>query len=202
MTSPPLPPPATDAAAELADAVRRYKRDGDLGALVDRAARIAASTEPDVLRAAAAPHLALAEVVIPVYERLVPRCPADAQSMVILANAYWITGRGADVVGELAARALAADPGNRGAWHLWALAEGDPRARMERWQRVVDTFPTDPLARAALADNAVSVADAERDPAALDLAVRTYEGLWADASRDAERRALEETLARLRGWRL
>ena len=94
------------------------------------------------------------------------------------------------------------DPGNRGAWHLWALAQSDPRARMERWQEVPDRFPADQLARAALADNAASVAGAEHDPLALDLAVRTYEGLWAEASRDEERRALEESITKLKGWKL
>jgi hypothetical protein len=122
--------------------------------------------------------------------------------MVVLANAYWLTGRGADVVGGLARRAIAADETNRGAWHLWALAESNPRARTERWQQVADRFPADQLARAALADNAASLAGAEHDPLALDLAVRTYEGLWAEASRDEERRALEETLEKLKGWRL
>ena len=122
--------------------------------------------------------------------------------MVVLANAYWLTGRGADVVGALATRAIAADANNRGAWHLWSLAESNPRARMERWQQVAERFPADQLARAALADNAASLAGAEHDPLALDLAVRTYESLWAEASRDEERRALEETIAKLKGWKL
>lgn len=163
---------------------------------------LARDADPDALAAAAAPYRDLPEVVIPVYERLVAARPADAQAMVVLANAYWLTGRGADVVGELALRAIAADDTNRGAWHLWALAESDPRARMERWQRVAERFPADQLARAALADNATSVAGAEHDPLALDLAVRTYESLWAEASRDEERRALEETITKLKGWKL
>jgi hypothetical protein len=122
--------------------------------------------------------------------------------MVVLANAYWLTGRGADVVGALAGRAIAADESNRGAWHLWALADANPRARVERWQQVAERFPADQLARAALADNAASLAGAEHDPRALDLAVQTYEGLWAEASRDEERRALEETITKLKGWTL
>ena len=122
--------------------------------------------------------------------------------MVVLANAYWLTGRGADVVGDLAERAKQVDAGNRGAWHLWALAESDPRQRMERWRMVTERFPADQLARAALADNAASVAGAEHDPLALDLAVQTYEGLWAEASRDDERRALEESITKLKGWKL
>jgi hypothetical protein len=32
--------------------------------------------------------------------------------------------------------------------------------------------------------------------------VKTYESLWAEAARDEERRALEETIATLKGWKL
>ena len=160
------------------------------------------AADPETLIAATAPYHDLPEVVIPVYERVVTARPTDAQALVVLANAYWLTGRGADVVGALAARAKAADAGNRGAWHLWSLSESNPRARVERWQQVAERFPADQLARAALADNAASLAGAEHDPLALDLAVRTYEGLWAEASRDEERRALEETIAKLKGWAL
>ncbi len=163
---------------------------------------LSVAADPDALIAASAPYRELPEVVIPVYERVVAARPTDAQAMVILANAYWLTGRGADIVGALAARAIAADADNRGAWHLWALSESNPRARMERWEQVAGKFPADQLARAALADNAASLAGAEHDPLALDLAVRTYEGLWAEASRTEERRALEETIAKLKGWAL
>jgi hypothetical protein len=102
----------------------------------------------------------------------------------------------------LALQAISVDDANRGAWHLWSLSESNPRARVERWQQVAERFPADQLARAALADNAASLAGAEHDPMALDLAVRTYEGLWAEASRDEERRALEESIAKLKGWKL
>jgi hypothetical protein len=193
---------SVDLADALATAVQEYRQQGDIGALLDRIKVLSRAADPEALLAAAAPFRDLPEVVIPVYERVTDQRPDDAQSMVVLANAYWLTGRGADVVGALATRAITADAGNRGAWHLWALAESDPRARMDRWQRVADRFPADQLARAALADNAVSVASAEHDPLALDLAVRTFEGLWAEASRDEERRALEETIAKLRGWTL
>ena len=193
---------STDVDAALASAVQEYRRQGDVGALLDRVKAIARDASPGSLAAAAAPYMDLPEVVIPVYERIVDASPTEAQPMVVLANAYWLTGRGADVVGRLAERARSADDGNRGAWHLWALAEPDPRARMERWGAVAERFPADQLARAALADNAASVAGAEHDPRALDLAVATYEGLWAEASRDEERRALEETIAKLKGWRL
>ena len=186
----------------LAAAVQDYQQQNDVGALLDRVQAIARTTDPDTLLEISAPYRDLAEVVIPVYERVVASRPADAQAMVVLANAYWLTGRGADVVGELASRAIAADDGNRGAWHLWALAEPNPRARMERWRTVTDHFPADQLARAALADNATSLAGAEQDPEALDLAVRTYESLWAEASRAEERHALEETITKLKGWTL
>jgi len=191
-----------DLAVALAAAVEEYRQQNDVGTLFDRMKALSGAADPDALRAAAAPYHELPEVVIPVYERVVEARPSDAQAMVVLANAYWLTGRGADVVGALAARAIAADADNRGAWHLWALAESDPRARMERWQQVATHFPADQLARAALADNAASVAGAEHDPLALDLAVRTYEGLWAEASRAEQRQALEETIAKLKGWSL
>ena len=193
---------SADVSAALAAAVQEYRRQGDVGALLDRVKAIVRDATPESLASAAAPYMDLPEVVIPVYERIVETSPTEAQPMVVLANAYWLTGRGADVVGQLAERARAVDDGNRGAWHLWALAESDPRARMERWRAVTERFPADQLARAALADNAASVAGAEHDPRALDLAVATYEGLWAEASRDEERRALEETIAKLKGWRL
>lgn len=186
----------------MSAAVNEYHQRGDVGALLDRVRELSRSTDPDVLLAAAAPFQGLPEVVIPVYERVVAARPADAQAMVVLANAYWLTGRGADVVGALAQRAIATDETNRGAWHLWALAESDPRARLERWIQVAERFPADQLARAALADNAASVAGAEHDPLTLDLAVKTYEGLWAEAARAEERTALEETIATLKGWKL
>jgi hypothetical protein len=191
-----------DPAAALAAAVQEYRQQGDVGALIDRMKALTIAADPDSLLAATAPYRDLPEVVIPVYERVVTVRPHDAQAMVVLANAYWLTGRGSDVVGALATRAIAADAMNRGAWHLWALAEPDPRARVDRWQQVATQFPADQLARAALADNAASLAGAEHDPLALDLAVRTYEGLWAEASRTEERVALEETIAKLKGWKL
>ena len=73
---------------------------------------------------------------------------------------------------------------------------------MERWQQVAERFPADQLARAALADNATSLASAEHDPLALQLAIRTYEGLWQEAPNPSQRQALEETLETLRKWKL
>jgi hypothetical protein len=106
------------------------------------------------------------------------------------------------VVGDLASRAIAADAGNRGAWHLWALAESNVRERVARWQQVAQRFPADQTARAALADNATSLASAEHDPLALELAIRTYEGLLAESTQDAQRSALENALKTLRAWKL
>ena len=126
----------------------------------------------------------------------------DAQALVVLANAYWLTGRGPDLVGELANRAIAADATNRGAWHLWALSESEPRQRLARWQQVVARFPADDLARAALADNATSLAGAEHDYDALDLAIESYERLLETATTDPQRQALTTALTSLRNWKL
>ncbi len=189
-------------AAEVASAVDAYRRDDNLGTLLDRLRGLAASAEPEALTAATEPFRDLPEVVIPVYERIVATRPTDARPMVVLANAYWLTGRGPEVVGELASRAVAADPANRGAWHLWALTESRVRERVARWQQVAERFPADQLARAALADNAASLAGAEHDPLALDLAIATYQGLLAEAAAPAQRAALESAIKTLSGWRL
>ena len=104
----------------------------DAGALHTRLAELADAAAADALIAAAAPYTQIPEIAGPLYERVVELRPDDARALVILANAYWLTGRGADVVVELASRAIAADDGNRGAWHLWALAEADLRPRRRR----------------------------------------------------------------------
>ncbi|HYD51871.1 MAG TPA: hypothetical protein VEA99_04560 [Gemmatimonadaceae bacterium] len=194
--------PSLDPAAELSTAVLLYRQRGDLGVLLDSVRDLAARTSPDELPALAQPYLDQPEIVIPLYERLTAERPSDARALVVLANAYWLTGRGPEVVGELASRALSADPANRGAWHLWALAESNVRARVARWQQVADRFPADLLARAALADNAASLAGAEHDPRALDLAITTYEGLLAETTDPGPRAALEQALKTLRGWSL
>ena len=135
-------------------------------------------------------------------EHIVEAQPNNARALVILANAYWLTGRGPDVVGDLANRAIAADATNRGAWHLWALSESDPRQRVNRWQQVVVRFPSDDLARAALADNAASLAGAEHDVDALALAIEMYEHLLSKATDQNQRDALDAALRSLRGWKL
>jgi hypothetical protein len=193
---------SVDPAAELSAAVATYTETNDYGVLLERLLALAEVTEPEALSAAAEPYLALPEVSGPLYERIVAARPNDARALVILANAYWLTGRGAEATGELAARALAADPGNRGAWHLWALTEGAPRERMMRWKQVVERFPEDDLARASLADNATSLASGERDREALQLAIRSYEMLRRKATDPGQLAAVEQALETLRSWTL
>lgn len=183
-------------------AVEKYRLDDDIGSLFGTLNRLSEGASAEALADAVVPYRDVPEVVIPTYERIVALRPDDAQAMVVLANAYWLTGRGPDTVGELASRAIATDPSNRGAWHLWALAESNVRERVSRWQQVSKRFPADQLARAALADNAASLAGAEHDPLALDLAIATYDGLLAEATHPAHRSALEATLNTLRGWKL
>ena len=187
---------------QLELALARYEGDDNLGALLDTVRQLAQAADVDELIAATEPLKERPEIVMPVYEHVVAKRPRDARALVLLANAYWITGRGPDVVGALAERATAADPGNRGAWHLWALSESNVRDRVERWRQVSERFPDDRLARAALADNATSLAGAEHDPIALDLAIKTYEGLWQESPNPAQQQALEKTLETLRGWKL
>ncbi len=151
---------------------------------------------------AAATYRDVPEIAGPLYERVVALQPTNARALVALANAYWLTGRGPEVVGALAARALAADQGNRGAWHLWALTESAPRQRVERWRAVVARFPEDDLARANLADNAAALAGAEHDPAALGLAIETYTALRHRATHPDQIAALDGALSTLRSWRL
>jgi hypothetical protein len=182
----------------LAQVVEEYRVTGNIGTLFDQIRALAVNADAEQLTRAIRPYVDMPEVVIPAYEHIVATRPQDAQAMVVLANAYWLTGRGPEVVSQLATRAKDADPRNRGAWHLWALAESDLRRRVERWREVTRAFPQDQLARAALADNAVSLASQEDDPAALDLAITSYEGLLAEATLPAQREALEATLTALR----
>jgi hypothetical protein len=137
----------------------------------------------------------------PALEQAVKDRPDDARALVALANHYWLLGAGPEVVGDLASRAIASDPENRAAWHLWALAESNPRERVARWQQVSKRFPSDDLAKANLADNAASLAGAEHDYDAVDLAIVTYEELLATASQPDQRSALEKAIKTLKGWK-
>ena len=196
----PTPHPPFPARDELASHVEAYHHSGDVGVLLDHLRALAKRTPPDQLKALAQDYREMPEVVIPLYERIVAEQPGNAQAIVVLANSYWLTGRGPDVVGAMAARAKELDPENRGAWHLWALAEANLRRRVDRWHEVTKRFPGDQLARAALADNATSLASEEEDPVALKLAIATYEGLLAESTQTAQRLALEHTLKTLRSW--
>ena len=138
---------------------------------------------------------------LPELERAVAERPDDAKALVALANHYWLIGAGPEAVGDLASRAIASDPDNRAGWHLWALAESNPRERVARWQQVSTRFPTDQLAKANLADNAAALAGAEHDYQAVDLAIDTYEELLAVAEQADQRGALEKAIRTLKGWR-
>src|SRR5688500_11454653 len=192
----------TDIAGRVADAVTSYRETGDTAVLIGALETIRGEATPDELIAAAEPWREIPEVAGPLYERVVEARPDDAHALVVLANAYWLAGRGPEQVGELASRAIAADPTVRAAWHLWALAESSIRDRVGRWQQVVARFPDDELARAVLADNAASLAGAEHDPVALALAIETFESLLPTARHAGQRQAVETALKTLRGWRL
>ncbi|MDQ6690372.1 MAG: hypothetical protein M3Z18_07670 [Gemmatimonadota bacterium] len=138
---------------------------------------------------------------LPPLERAVAERPDDAKALVALANHYWLIGAGPEVVGDLASRAIASDADNRAGWHLWALAESNPRERVARWQQVSRRFPLDDLAKANLADNAASLAGAEHDYDAVDLAIETYEDLLARAEHADQRSALEKAIKTLKGWK-
>lgn len=204
MPSPQSPVGGDDdrASSEVADAVAAYRDHADVALLHERLAAVMARSTPEQLAAAVEPFRDLPEAAGFVYEQIVAERPADARALVVLANAYWLAGRGPDVVGELATRAIAADPANRGAWHLWALTESNPRHRTERWRQVAARFPEDDLARANLADNAASLAGAEHDYDALDLALHTYEDLLARARHPHQRAALQRAITTLKGWKL
>lgn len=189
--------PRGRALAQLTSVIEEYRRHADLSALLTALQAFAEQTPTDELFSAADAHAAIPEVLGPLMEVVVARQPNNARALVRLANAYWLSGRGPDVVGELASRAIAADPEHRGAWHLWALTETDPRQRMMRWLQVTERFPADDLARANLADNAATVGTAEDDPVALKLALDTFAALRRTAAHPAQREALDKAIESL-----
>jgi hypothetical protein len=191
-----------DVASEVAGALADYRDHANVAMLHQRLGAVMDRATPEQLAAAIEPFRDVPEAAGYVYEKIVAERPTDARALVVLANCYWLVGRGPDVVGELATRAIAADPANRGAWHLWALTESSPRQRTERWRQVTARFPEDDLAKANLADNAASLAGAEHDYEALDLALDTYEQLLARAAHPRQRAALETAIRTLKGWKL
>ncbi len=194
--------PPNDLAAALAAAVSDYQASANMGALIQSLQQLRGETTPDAIVTAAEMYLHMPEVAGPLYERVVDEQPTNARALVILANAYWLSGRGPEVVGELANRAIASEPTNRGAWHLWALTEGNQRDRTIRWLQVTHRFPDDQLAKAALADNASGLAAAEHDKEALELAISSYEELWALSPTAQQRAALETAISTLRKYKL
>ncbi len=194
--------PAADFRRDVSALASAFEGNGDMPALQRALAEAAGGASATELAAVAEEFRARPEIAGPLFERLVAISGDDARALVGLANAYWLTGRGPEVVSELASRALAADPSNRAAWHLWALSEPRARDRIDRWQQVARRFPDDDLALANLADNAAAVAGAESDARALGLALATYETLLARATRADQRSALERALEVLRAWRL
>lgn len=181
--------------------VAHHREQGEFAQVRDALRAVANEVTPDALVAAAEPLKDDPALAAPLYEVIVEAQPANARALVILANAYWLLGTGTEVVANLASRAIEADATNRGAWHLWALSESDPRARTTRWQQVAERFPADDLARVNVADNAAAVAGAEHDYDMLDLAVSTYTDLLARATDPSQKAALETALAALRGWK-
>lgn len=197
-----MPSRTRDLRTMLADAVADYRDHGNIGELLRRLDELAADATPDALAVAVEPYREIPEVAGPIYERIVEQQPENARALVILANAYWLSGRGPEVVGELASRAIAADPANRGAWHLWALTESSPRERTARWRQVSLRFPDDLLALANYADNAASLAGAESDADALIEAIKAYEALLERTAEPDARAAVEHALLTLRTWNL
>lgn len=185
----------------VAAAVSAYRRHANVAALHEQLAIAAEAATVDELIAAAEPFRDIPEVTGPLYERVVAAQPNNARALVILASAYWMAGRGPEAVGDLVARAIAADPEHQGAWHLWAITEANPRDRVSRWQQVSERFPKDDLALAALADNAASLAGAEHDPVALGMALDAYVKLRSRATEPEQRKALDNAITTLKNWR-
>ncbi|HVT38004.1 MAG TPA: hypothetical protein VHE78_03100, partial [Gemmatimonadaceae bacterium] len=116
--------------AALDAIVQEYQQRGDVPRLLESLSGFTAAAPTPALAEAVQPYRDMHEVAGPIYEVIVEREPNNAGALVALGNAYWLTGRGPEVVGGLASRALASDPSNRAAWHLWALSESSPRLRV------------------------------------------------------------------------
>lgn len=180
-----------------------YTRGGetDHALLAATIREIARDVSAEDLYEAAAHFRDRPDIATPLLEDVVRAQPNNSRALVRLANCYWLLGAGPQPVAELASRAIAADPQDRAAWHLWALADEQPRGRVGRWQQVASRFPEDDLALANVADNAASVAGAEHDYEMVDVAIAAYEQLRARAKRDEERSAVDRALETLRAWR-
>jgi hypothetical protein len=186
---------------QLSTLVAEYRERGLFAQLREGLQTLARSAHPDALIVAAEEFRDDPSITAPLYEVIVEAQPRNARALVVLANAYWLLGAGPEAVEHLATRAIEADAANRGAWHLWALAESEARRRTLRWQQVSERFPSDDLALACVADNAAAVAGAEQDYEMLDLAIAAYERLLERSPDAAQREAVETALRALRGWR-
>jgi hypothetical protein len=193
--------PRSGVLSQLAIIVEEYRRHADVPQLLHSLEAFTGQVPTAALFEAAEVYAGMPEVLGPLMEVIVGREPGNARALVRLANAYWLSGRGPDVVGELASRALAADPTHQGAWHLWALAETVPRGRMMRWLQVTERFPDDELARANLADNAAAVGSAEDDPVAIKLALDNFVALRGTARHPPQVEALDRAIDALRNRR-
>jgi len=69
---------------------------------------------------------------------------------------------------------------------------------MNRWEQVAKRFTEDDLAKAALADNAASVAGSDDDPVAKQLAIDTFTDLLTRAKTVQQRAALGNALSALK----
>ena len=173
----------------------------DHAALAAAIREIARDVSADDMYEAATHFRDRPDIATPLLEDVVRAQPNNSRALVRLANCYWLLGAGPQPVAELASRAIAADPQDRAAWHLWALADEQPRGRVDRWQQVATRFPEDDLALANVADNAASVAGAEHDYEMVDVAIAAYETLRSRAKREEERAAVDRALETLRKWR-
>ena len=88
-----MPNPPLDPANRLARIVEDYRQHDNLGALFDSLRALARDSTPELLIDISRPYRDVPEVVIPLFESVTERLPNDAQSIVVLANAYWLTGR-------------------------------------------------------------------------------------------------------------
>ncbi|HWP03520.1 MAG TPA: hypothetical protein VNL96_08700 [Gemmatimonadaceae bacterium] len=192
----------TEREIAAAAVVERYRQDRDAAALRASLHALLEGWSVTEITQLAEHYRDEVEVSIVLYELVLTREPENASALVRLGNAYWLSGRGPDAVAKLASEAIARDPSNRGAWHLWALSEADLRSRIARWEQVTKRFPADDLALAALADNAASLAGAERDREMLAFAIGKYEELLVRCTTGEQRAAVSAALDALRSWQL
>jgi tetratricopeptide (TPR) repeat protein len=191
-----------EAGAAAAALIEQFRRDSDVAALQAGLRSLLYDWPVAAIMELAHAYGDEVEVAIVLYELVLAREPSNASALVRLGNAYWLAGRGPDAVAKLASEAIQYDPNNRGAWHLWALAEPDLRSRIARWEQVTKRFPGDDLALAALADNAAALAGAEHDREMLSFAIGKYDELLARCNVAEQRAAVQAALDALRSWQL